>query len=86
MKRSLFAALALSVLASTSAFAAGGGGIGRSGTYQQQWWSNGSTVSRAEVKAGIAEAHGYTVQSADAGSGARDAAQSGDAVSRVSGQ
>ena len=65
MKRSLFAALVLSVLASTSAFADGGGGIGRAGTYNQPWWSQGSSATRAEVKAGIAESHGYSVQSAD---------------------
>jgi hypothetical protein len=86
MKRSLFAVIALTVLASTSAFAQGGGGIGRSGTYQQQWWSNGSSVTRAQVKAGIAASHGYTVQNADAGNTARVADQNGDAVNRASDQ
>jgi hypothetical protein len=86
MKRSLFAVLALTVLASTSAFAQGGGGIGRAGTYQQQWWSDGSTVTRAQVKAGIAASHGYAVQNADAGNAARVADQNGHAVNRASDQ
>ncbi|APR39862.1 DUF4148 domain-containing protein [Paraburkholderia sp. SOS3] len=86
MKRSLFAVLALTVLASTSAFAQGGGGIGRAGTYQQQWWSNGSTVTRAQVKAEIAASHGYAIQNADAGNGARVADQNGNGANRVSDQ
>jgi hypothetical protein len=86
MKRSLLAALVLSVLASTSAFAAGGGGIGRAGTYNQPWWSQGSSVSRAEVKAGIAESHGYTVQNANAGNAEHVAAQSNNAANRANGQ
>ena len=65
MQRKLFAGLVFSLLASTSAFAAGGGGIGHAGTYNQPWWSQGSSATRAEVKAGIAESHGYSVQSAD---------------------
>ncbi|CAB3757418.1 DUF4148 domain-containing protein [Paraburkholderia humisilvae] len=86
MKRSLFAALVLSVLASTSAFAAGGGGIGRAGSYNQPWWSQGSSVPRAEVKAGIAEAHGYSAKSADVGGADPVASQSGHAANGVSGQ
>ena len=87
MKRSLLAVLALTVLASTSAFAQGGGGIGRAGTYQQQWWSDGgSTVTRAQVKAGIATSHGYTVQNADAANTDRVADQNGNAVNRASDQ
>ena len=57
MKRSLFAGLVLSLLASAPAFAAGGGGIGRAGSYNDQWWSNSSTKTRAEVKAEIADAY-----------------------------
>jgi hypothetical protein len=86
MKRSLFAALVLSVLASTSAFADGGGGIGRAGTYNQPWWSHGSSVSRAEVKAGIAASHGYTVQNTDAGNTEHVAVQNGHATNGASGQ
>ncbi|CAB3750188.1 DUF4148 domain-containing protein [Paraburkholderia solisilvae] len=86
MKRSLFAALVLSVLASTSAFADGGGGIGRAGTYNQPWWSQGSSVSRAEVKAGIAASHGYTVQNTDTGNTEHVAAQNGRATSSANGQ
>ncbi|MFC0401170.1 hypothetical protein [Paraburkholderia rhizosphaerae] len=85
MKRSLFAALVLSVLASTSAFAQGGGGIGRAGSYNQPWWSQGSNVPRAEVKAGIAEAHGYSVKT-DVGGAEPVATQSGHAANAVSGQ
>jgi hypothetical protein len=86
MKRSLFAVLALALVASTSAFAQGGGGIGRAGTYQQQWWSDGSSVTRAQVKAGIAASHGYAVQNADAGNTASVADQNGNAANRASEQ
>jgi hypothetical protein len=86
MKRNLVAALVLSVLASTSAFAAGGGGIGRAGTYNQPWWSQGSTVSRADVKVGIAESHGYTVKNADVGGTEPVATQSGHPANAESGQ
>ncbi|MGF6756073.1 DUF4148 domain-containing protein [Paraburkholderia sp. GAS334] len=57
MKRNLFAGLALSLLVSAPAFADGGGGIGRAGTYNDQWWSHSSTTTRAEVKAGINDAY-----------------------------
>ncbi len=62
MKRNLIAGLALTLLASTSAFAQGGGGIGRAGTYNQPWWSQGSVTTRAQVRAETAESHGYVSQ------------------------
>jgi hypothetical protein len=70
MQRKLFAGLVVSLLlgASASAFAAGGGGIGRAGTYNQPWWSQGSTVTRDQVRLGTAVSHGYTVQGASADS------------------
>jgi hypothetical protein len=56
MKRNLFAGLVLSLLASAPAFA-GGGGIGHAGTYNDQWWSNSGTKTRAEVRAEVADAY-----------------------------
>lgn len=57
MKRNLIAGLVLSLLASAPAFAGGGGGIGRAGTYNNQWWANSSTTTRAEVRAEEADAY-----------------------------
>ncbi|TDV15017.1 DUF4148 domain-containing protein [Paraburkholderia caballeronis] len=56
MKRTLAAALVLSIAASTSAFA---GGIGRSGTYGPQWSTNDSSApkTRAEVKAELVQSY-----------------------------
>jgi hypothetical protein len=56
MKRNLFAALVISVAVSAPAFAAGGGGIGRAGTYGNTPVGD-STVSRADVKAEIVTAY-----------------------------
>lgn len=56
MKRNLFAALVVSLAISAPAFASGGGGIGRAGTYGQTPVGT-STVSRAEVKAEIVTAY-----------------------------
>ncbi|HEY3600039.1 MAG TPA: DUF4148 domain-containing protein [Paraburkholderia sp.] len=89
MKRSLLAGLALLLLASTSAFAQGGGGIGRAGTYNQPWWSQGSTTTRAEVNAQTAVSHGYSVQSVSASGQSDRLAVQGDvggATNAVSGQ
>lgn len=55
MKRNLFAGLALSLLVSAPAFA--GGGIGHAGSYNDQWWNQSSTTTRAEVKAQINDAY-----------------------------
>lgn len=56
MKRNLFAALVVSLAITAPAFASGGGGIGRAGTYGQTP-VGASTVSRAEVKAEIVTAY-----------------------------
>jgi hypothetical protein len=57
MKRSLFAGLALSLLASAPVFAQGGGGIGRAGTYQTQPAPTTTAKTRAEVKAELVAAY-----------------------------
>jgi hypothetical protein len=58
MKRSLFAAVVLSLAVSAPAFAEGGGGIGHAGTYGYGPTSVGpSQVTRADVKAEIATAY-----------------------------
>jgi Domain of unknown function (DUF4148) len=57
MKRNLFAGLVLSLAVSAPAFAGGGGGIGHAGSYNDQWWSNSSTTTRAEVRAQVASAY-----------------------------
>lgn len=61
MKRNLLAALALSLLVSAPAFAGGGGGIGRSGSYNDQWWQHSTSASapksRAEVRAEVNDAY-----------------------------
>jgi hypothetical protein len=56
MKRNLLAGLVLSLLASAPAFADGGNGIGRAGTYNDYSWTGTSTKTRAEVRAEIAQA------------------------------
>lgn len=65
MKRSLFAAVVLSLAVSAPAFAEGGGGIGHAGTYGYGPTSVGpSQVTRADVKAEIATAfHNGTLPS-----------------------
>ncbi|HTH77060.1 MAG TPA: DUF4148 domain-containing protein [Trinickia sp.] len=55
MKRTLAAALFVSLFASTAAFA--DGGIGHNGTYQDSSWVGKSTKTRAEVRAEIVAAH-----------------------------
>ncbi|MGF6372670.1 hypothetical protein OKW40_005486 [Paraburkholderia sp. RAU6.4a] len=59
MKRNLLAGLALSLLVSVPAFAQGGGGIGRAGTYDTQPAPSASTSTktRAEVKAELVAAY-----------------------------
>ncbi|WP_233852860.1 DUF4148 domain-containing protein [Paraburkholderia sp. HD33-4] len=57
MKRNLLAGLALSLLVSVPAFAEGGGGIGRAGTYDTQPAPSASTKTRAEVKAELVAAY-----------------------------
>jgi hypothetical protein len=57
MKRNLLAGLALSLLVSAPAFAQGGGGIGRAGTYDTQPAPTASTKTRAEVKAELVAAY-----------------------------
>lgn len=52
MKRNLFAAVVLSLAASAPAFA-GGGGIGRAGSYGGPTNVGPSQVTRAEVRAQI---------------------------------
>jgi len=87
MQRKLFAGLVVSLLLSTSAFAAGGGGIGRAGTYNQPWWSQGSVVTRDQVRLGTAVSHGYTAQSANADSqGEHVAAQGNSAANAANSQ
>ncbi len=54
MKRTILAAVLLSTLASTAAFA--DGGIGLAGSYQDQSWIGASTKTRAQVRAEIAAA------------------------------
>ena len=49
MKRTLAAALFVSLFASTAAFA--DGGIGHNGTYQDQSWIGTSTKTREQVRA-----------------------------------
>ncbi|MEM5340731.1 DUF4148 domain-containing protein [Paraburkholderia azotifigens] len=60
MKRNLLAGLVLSLLVSAPAFA-GGGGIGRAGSYNDQWWQHPASASaqktRAEVRAEEADAY-----------------------------
>lgn len=55
MKRQLIAGLALSLLASTAAFAQGGG-IGHAGSYNDYSWVGTSTKTRAEVKSEVVQA------------------------------
>lgn len=60
MKRHLIAGItlaALTAVASSAAFADGGQGIGRAGTYQTQETSTGSTLTRAQVRAELAAAY-----------------------------
>ncbi|MBN3758681.1 DUF4148 domain-containing protein [Paraburkholderia sp. Tr-20389] len=61
MKRNLLAGLVLSLLVSAPAFAGGGGGIGRAGSYNDQWWQHSTSASapktRAEVRAEVADAY-----------------------------
>jgi hypothetical protein len=57
MKRNLLAGLTLSLLVSASAFAQGGGGIGRAGTYETAPTPNTTVKTRAEVSAEIVEAY-----------------------------
>ncbi|ALL69021.1 Protein of unknown function (DUF4148) [Paraburkholderia caribensis MBA4] len=61
MKRNLLAGLALSLLVSAPAFAGGGGGIGRAGSYNDQWWQHSADASapksRAEVRAELNDAY-----------------------------
>ncbi|MGH8780234.1 DUF4148 domain-containing protein [Paraburkholderia sp.] len=60
MKRHLVAGLLLSMLASTAAFAGGGGGIGRAGTYNDYSWAHIDTQhakTRAEVHAELVQAY-----------------------------
>jgi hypothetical protein len=60
MKSRLIAGLslaAISAVISTAAFADGGQGIGRAGTYQVQTTSAPSTKTRAEVRAELADAY-----------------------------
>jgi Domain of unknown function (DUF4148) len=57
MKRNLLAGLAVSLLISAPAFAQGGGGIGRAGTYEAAPTPNTTVKTRAEVKAEIVEAY-----------------------------
>jgi hypothetical protein len=54
MKRTLAAALFVSLFASTAAFA--DGGIGHSGSYQDQSWIGTSTKTRAQVRAELVAA------------------------------
>ncbi|WP_116138666.1 DUF4148 domain-containing protein [Trinickia diaoshuihuensis] len=54
MKRTLAAALFVSLFASTAAFA--DGGIGHNGSYQDQSWAGKSTKTREEVRAEVAAA------------------------------
>jgi hypothetical protein len=86
MKRNLFAGLVLSLLASTSAFAAGGGGIGHAGSYNQPWWSQGSTTTRADVNAGTARSHGYSAQSANTGDAKSASVQGNNATNGANDQ
>ncbi|MGF6571419.1 hypothetical protein ABH945_003540 [Paraburkholderia sp. GAS333] len=57
MKRNLLAGLALSLIISAPAFAQGGGGIGRAGTYETAPTPSTTVKTRAEVKAEIVEAY-----------------------------
>lgn len=63
MKRPLIAGLLLSMLASTAAFAQGGGGIGRAGTYNDYSWAHTPATNtqpaktRAEVRAELVQAY-----------------------------
>ncbi|MPW16466.1 DUF4148 domain-containing protein [Paraburkholderia sp. CNPSo 3157] len=61
MKRNLLAGLVLSLLVSAPAFAQGGGGIGRAGSYNDQWWQHSESASaqksRAEVRAELTDAY-----------------------------
>jgi len=54
MKRTLAAALFVSLFASTAAFA--DGGIGHNGSYQDQSWIGTSTKTRAQVRAELVAA------------------------------
>ncbi len=54
MKRTLTAALFVSLFASTAAFA--DGGIGHNGTYQDQSWIGTSSKTREEVRAELVAA------------------------------
>ncbi len=54
MKRTLAAALFVSLFASTAAFA--DGGIGHNGSYQDQSWVGKSTKTREEVRAELVAA------------------------------
>ena len=54
MKRTLAAALFVSLFASTAAFA--DGGIGHNGSYQDQSWAGKSTKTREEVRAELVAA------------------------------
>ena len=54
MKRTLAAALFVSLFASTAAFA--DGGIGHNGSYQDQSWTGTSTKTREEVRAELVAA------------------------------
>jgi Domain of unknown function (DUF4148) len=57
MKRNLLAGLALSLIVSAPAFAQGGGGIGRAGTYETQPTPTTTAKSREEVKAELVAAY-----------------------------
>ncbi|REE22337.1 MULTISPECIES: DUF4148 domain-containing protein [unclassified Paraburkholderia] len=57
MKRNLLAGLALSLIVSAPAFAQGGGGIGRAGTYETQPTPSTTAKSREEVKAELVAAY-----------------------------
>ncbi|PMS15009.1 hypothetical protein C0Z18_29305 [Trinickia dabaoshanensis] len=54
MKRTIAAALFVSLFASTAAFA--DGGIGHNGSYQDQSWAGKSTKTREEVRAELVAA------------------------------
>jgi hypothetical protein len=56
MKRNLFAALVISLAVSAPAFAGGGGGIGRAGSYGQTPVGP-SAVTRADVNAQVTSAY-----------------------------
>ncbi|HZZ13048.1 MAG TPA: DUF4148 domain-containing protein [Paraburkholderia sp.] len=57
MKHQFIAGLAISLLASASAFAEGGGGIGRAGSYETAPAPTASVKTRAEVKAEVVAAY-----------------------------